>query len=369
MYRVCHLTSAHGPEDVRIFVKECVSLASNGYEVYLVEQGDTYDKKGVHIIGVGTPPQSRLKRIFKTSYTVYRNALKVNADLYHLHDPELLPYALRLKRKGKKVIFDSHECYVEQIKTKPYMSKFFRALISKIYCIIETFVCKRIDAVVIPATISGNNFFLNRCKKSVIVSNASRLDEFYNKDAESFDNNNVCYIGGLSEDRGIEKIVKASYNANAKLLLVGSFRPSGFQDEIQKLPEYECVEYLGQMHHDEIPNVLSRSMVGLCVLRDSGQYLKIDTFGIKVFEYMSMGLPVILSHSTYNDQMVKKYKFGICVNPEDVEEISSAIVYLLKHPDERRKMGNNGKTAIRDTFNWSVEEKKLCSLYKELLSS
>ena len=62
MYKVCHMTSAHAPEDERVFFKECMSLAANGYETYLVARGNSYEKNGVHIIGVGEIPTSRRKR-------------------------------------------------------------------------------------------------------------------------------------------------------------------------------------------------------------------------------------------------------------------------------------------------------------------
>ena len=100
--KVCHMTSAHPPEDVRIFYKECVSLANAGYDVYLVAKGESYEKNGVHIIGVGQPSGGRLSRMTKFSKQVYQAALAVNADIYHFHDPELLPYGLKLKRRGKK---------------------------------------------------------------------------------------------------------------------------------------------------------------------------------------------------------------------------------------------------------------------------
>ena len=107
--------------------------------------------------------------------------------------------------------------------------------------------------------------------------------------------------------------------------------------------------------------------MGLCVLRDVGQYLKIETFGIKVYEYMSMGLPVILSHSAYNDRMMEKYRFGVCVDPDDVDGIASAIRDLLEHPDRARQMGENGRRAVQEEFNWGVEEKKLLALYEDIL--
>lgn len=65
MMKVCHMTSVHPIEDVRIFHKECISLAKAGYEVYLVECGESYDKNGVHIVGVGEIPGNRLKRMTK----------------------------------------------------------------------------------------------------------------------------------------------------------------------------------------------------------------------------------------------------------------------------------------------------------------
>ena len=102
MFKVCHMTSAHGVEDIRIFHKECVSLAKAGYDVYLVERGESYEKDGVHIVGVGEILKSRRKRMTEGAKKVYEAARAVDADIYHLHDPELLPYGLKLKKQGRR---------------------------------------------------------------------------------------------------------------------------------------------------------------------------------------------------------------------------------------------------------------------------
>jgi len=49
--KVCHVTSAHNSSDVRIFEKECVPLAKEGYITYLVAPGESRDEKGVHVVG------------------------------------------------------------------------------------------------------------------------------------------------------------------------------------------------------------------------------------------------------------------------------------------------------------------------------
>ena len=56
------------------------------------------------------------------------------------------------------------------------------------------------------------------------------------------------------------------------------------------------------------------------------------------------------------------------VDPENEDEIADAIRYLLDHPDEARQIGENGRRAVKEKFNWSVEEKKLLALYEDILN-
>ena len=369
MTKVCHMTSAHQALDDRVFCKECVSLVKNGYETYLITQGESQIVDGVHIIGIGTMPTSRLSRMTSWSKEVYEKALEVDADIYHFHDPELLPYGVKLKRKGKIVIFDSHERYTEQLKSKPYLPAWITRIIAKLYGLYEKHALKIIDAVIFPCTIEGKNPFLGMCDNVAIISNYSILDEFYNLYEEGIEkkSNSVCYVGGLTESRGIMNDVKASYKANATLNLAGEFSPESFGELVKNSKEFKCVKYLGQINRKEIREILQKSQIGVCTLLNSGQYFKIDTFGIKVFEYMAMGLPVIVSNTRYGIDFINKYKVGICVDPDNVDEIAKAIRYILDNPEEAKVMGENGRKAIKNEFNWSVEEKKLFDLYNKLL--
>lgn len=100
--KVVHLTSVHGRGDTRIFVKECRTLAHHAYQVSLVVADGNGDAvvDGVSIHDVGRPA-SRLQRMLRTGGSVFRRACAIDGDIYHLHDPELIPIGLRLKRLGK----------------------------------------------------------------------------------------------------------------------------------------------------------------------------------------------------------------------------------------------------------------------------
>lgn len=369
MIKVCHMTSVHNSQDVRILKKQCVSLAKTGYETYLVARGDSYIESNVNVIGVGYDKVTRFKRIFFITRKIYKEAVKLNCDIYQIHDPELLPFALKLKRKGKKVIFDSHEDYKLQIIQKKYLPKYFKNIISIAYSNLETYILKRIDAVIFPALLNGKNIFKDRCKYSEIIGNQPLLEEFYDKYTykEKLKKNIVCYTGSLSYDRGIENIIDASYISKTKLILSGKFNNKDFENNIVSKPEFKNIDYLGVCDRKQILEIYEKSNIGICTLLNRGQYNIYDNFATKVYEYMSMGLPVIISDYNYAREINKRYNFCILVNPDNIEEISQAINYLVLNPDVAKQMGINGRKAVKTQFNWEIEEKKLIKLYEKVI--
>jgi glycosyltransferase involved in cell wall biosynthesis len=370
MKKVCHMTSGHRSDDVRIFHKECVSLAKAGYDVFLVAQGESYEKDGVHVVGVEKQTGSRLSRMLFTTKNVYKAALSIDADIYHIHDPELLMYATRLINKEKKVIFDSHENYPAQILHKEYLPKPMRLFIAFIYQNYEKYILKRINAVVIPCKFGGHNIFENIAKETVYIDNLPILSNIFDSNQKlSYPQvPSICYVGGLTYSRGITHLIKASYGAGVKLILCGNFNPIEYHSQLMELPEYECVDYRGFLNRDQVVDVYRESLIGMCTILNVGQYNKGDNFATKVYEYMSMGLPVIITDSPYARKVMEEYGFGICVQPDNVEEIASAIRYLLDNPDIAKQMGENGRRAVLDKFNWGIEEKKLIKLYDDLFS-
>ena len=100
---------------------------------------------------------------------------------------------------------------------------------------------------------------------------------------------------------------------------------------------------------------------------DGGQYNVSDTFNMKVYDYMAMGLPVILSDSAYAREVNARYPFARLVDPADVDAIAEAIEYLVAHPQEMASMGEAGRRAVSVEYNWGHEAQKLLALYETLI--
>ncbi|HYC33205.1 MAG TPA: glycosyltransferase, partial [Gemmatimonadales bacterium] len=111
---VCHITTGHDVFDTRVFRRECRSLAQAGYRVYLVAphtREETVD--GVRILPIPVPT-SRLARRVAWPLMAARRALATGADLYHFHDPELIPAMQWLARRtAMPVVWDAHEVFYQ----------------------------------------------------------------------------------------------------------------------------------------------------------------------------------------------------------------------------------------------------------------
>ncbi len=363
--KICHLTSAHSRNDIRIFQKECLSLVKEGYDVSLVVADGLPDEidKGVKIYGV-EKETSRLKRFLKASRNVYLKALEVEADIYHFHDPELLPYGNKLKKHGFKVIFDSHEDLPRQILGKDYLPRFSRKIIANVLESYENHCCKKYDSI-ITATPFIKERFLKVNTSSVNINNYPFLNEFKESiQTRNKNGNKICYVGGITEIRGLTYLVRAMENSNAILQLAGGITPKSYENELRDEVGWKNVEYHGNVSRLEVKKILNQSIAGVVTFLPYPNHINAQPN--KLFEYMSAGIPVIASNYPLWKGIVENYDAGICVDPENCEEIAKAIAYLIEHPLECKTMGTNGRTAIERVFNWEQEEKKLIRLYRSL---
>ena len=368
MLKIVHLTSAHPRFDTRIFVKQCISL-SKKYETYLiVADGKGNEVKDrVNILDVGIF-HGRKNRILNAPKAVYQKALDLNADLYHLHDPELIPIGVRLKNLGKKVIFDAHEDLPNQIQSKHYLNPITKKILSFLVKKYEKYSCSKLSGIV-AATPFIRDKFLRINQKTVDINNYPKLEEFSQLSTSIVNKNKqVCYIGGLADVRGIQQMVDAMAltKENSTLLLAGNFVDKNLEDVVKNSKGWCKTNFLGYVGREDIKSSLESSMAGLVLLHPTQSYL--DSLPVKMFEYMCAGIPVIASDFPLWQKIVLEAECGYCIDPLDIDLIAKTIDQCITHPEKCQEMGERGRKAVLERYNWTHEENKLFDFYESLLS-
>ena len=363
MVKVCHMTSAHKSDDIRIFQKECVSLAAAGYEVSLVARGDSREERGVHVIGVGMPKPGRLNRVFSFTKMIYEKAVSLDADLYHFHDPELIPQGIRLAKQGKKVIFDSHEDYVALAYDRYYIPRILKPIFS---FLMDRYLryAVRFFSSVISVTPRLTRYYSKYNKNVVEVSNYPIYVPVQHGERERA----VVFAGGITDLWNHQRIISAIGNiSDCRYLLCGPCK-NDYMKELEKNPAWDRVDYLGKVPYNTVREVLSRASIGVALLLPSKNTGGDEgTMGnTKIFEEMMAGIPVVCTRFTLWEEFIQRYQCGISVNPTSVEEIQNAIQWLLDHPNKAKEMGLNGIKAVREEYNWEKEALKLIAMYRTL---
>ena len=366
---IAHLTSVHPRFDTRIFHKMCCSLANYGYSVNLVVADGKGDevRECVNIIDAGAS-KGRLDRIRSAPGRVFAKAVELNADLYHLHDPELIPIGLKLKKLGKRVVFDSHEDAPRQMLGKSYLNRPMRWGVAQALRVYEAWACKQLDGV-IAATPFIREKFLAINTNSIDINNFPLLNELASEASWAQKQQMVCYVGGIGKIRGIIETTHAMelVQSGARLQLVGQFSERDLQGHAQALPGWRRVDALGFVDRSGVRDVMARSMAGLVSFLPVPNH--IDAQPNKMFEYMSAGIPVIASDFPLWREIIAGNHCGLLVDPLNPAQIAAAIDFFVTHPNDAERMGRNGRKAVVKHYNWPNEERKLLGFYEQALKA
>lgn len=361
-----HLTSCHSAIDPRIFDRECRSLVAAGYRVSLIAPAERSQvKAGVHI-RVIPRARSRAERLLMSGIRIFFAALRENADIYHFHDPDLLWVGLLLRLMGKRVVYDVHEDLSRQFLNKPWIPRRFRRAAAWGIGGVEL-ACARFWSAIIAATPWIGARFPG--ETTVIVRNfppRSALAEDYPPYLDR--PMRICYAGALSRSRGLFEMLDIAdcvgQRFGASLTLAGSFVSADERAAAERSPGWLRTEYQGRISNIEALSMIAASRVGLLLLSPTAAYLQ--SYPLKLFEYMARGIPFVASDFACWREIVGR--FGCCIFvPSDASRAAiEAVTWLLENPRHAEEMGRRGREAVVRYFNWDAEVRILTEVYRRL---
>lgn len=384
--KVCHLTSVHRVFDIRVFYKECKSLAKAGYEVVLIARHNKSEIiAGIHIIPF-TVFKNRLVRVIFAPLRMFVLALKQKANVYHFHDPELMVTGLLLRLFTRaKVIYDIHEDYKTSIRQKYYLSRWISAVAANFFGFFESAASGFFKLVLaekyyekrFPKGIHVLNYPIieaDRWKDSTFENDSALSQSGYHRPlpvGSTPGNHHLLYTGTMSEDRGALLYAEMlNYLKDIDIFTVGFCRKSLAQ-QVREIAGREQARFHLEgeeefVHPARIQYYYQKGkwLAGLAVFPPTSHYMNKEL--TKFFEYMLAGIPVICSDFPVWRELMEDTNAGLLVDPFDRKAITNAVEYLKTHPGEAAQMGENGKRAVLERYNWNNEGKKLLDLYEQV---
>lgn len=371
--RICHVCNGHSVDDVRVFQRACCELVRAGYEVHLLAQGKgtaAYEEKGV-VIHPLPEPRTRRERYSRASH-VAQLAADIKPDLFHVHEPDLLGAVL--SRAGSRpVIYDVHESYLDLLNETDWMPTWIKPLARIAWDHWERRLVQRCAAVVtVTETIAKRYRSLNDT-----VSVVANFPDWQNVDEVPSvlrDGMSCVMAGTLSPSRGLPMIFRALAFLKERGLSVRlSLAGSGSNDylhflwgEADRIGVRQQVEYHGILSKEEALLFQKKADIGLVTYQPL--LYCINSLPNKLLECMSLGVPVVYSNFPNYREIAETAGAGIMVDPTAPEQIADAIETLVRNPDLARRMGEAGKRAVHERFNWGAERIKLIRLYRDILS-
>lgn len=373
--KICILTNSHHSTDVRLYYKIGLSLAKLG-EVYLI-CGSGVRNNSVNPYQLVVDTESRRLAL----YHLYRKAAKIRPDIVLCVEPLTLMVGLVLRRRrGCRVIFDVHEFFPDAFAER--FRPPFSWLLKRLYLAWERYLQKRVDA-----TIGVNAEILDQLISGPARSRATVIPNYPVKNVWDYScetpaeisticemNFDLIYIGGLTEDRGIFKLLKSVSLLRREfpqlnVLILGKFFSPSLEGKFNALiDEWNLNAMIYRQNWipaEKIGLLLKRSRVGLWLFNPLSWRMS-KAIPLKVLEYFAAGLPVVTVATPLMKELVERNGIGICCEYQ-ANAIARAITQLLRQkPEDYALMSRRATDLIDSKYNWEAVEPVLFGVINAL---
>jgi len=372
------LSVVHQTSDVRIFFKEALTVARAGHAVSVIALSKESEKVVDGVRTVGLPPaRSHWGRPLNW-LRLFGRAVRERADIYHFHDPELLPWGVLLQWvTGKAVIYDAHEYYPSKVLARPWIPAWLRPLVGRLVYRLEPFFARALAGTIAADQLTSAALEQRGVHPVVTLYNYPRLDVCAPPDSDHLSDlpaaPTLLFIGMLGPERGLWTMLdtvawlREKHGLAARLIVVGDAKLPGLVEQVEartvELGIADSVSLEGYVPHDALATYLRQAHLGFMAYDPAICERNIPT---KMFEYMAAGLPIITTRANMTAFFLDQTPAGIMVDSQHPEAYAQAIVDLWSDPGRLREMARAGRRAFETRYHWESEEEKLLALYQRL---
>ncbi|MHA1410280.1 MAG: glycosyltransferase family 4 protein, partial [Candidatus Odinarchaeia archaeon] len=385
--------------------KEARSLTKAGHEIFLLTAKRNTEPVEENVSGIDVIrieyPKNTLKKLYhllRFSVNFFDSlwgkkieeiVLEKGIDVIHVNDLKLVKTGLKIARKiGVPIVADLHENYPEALKQWRKSNRNFKARIVNAFNPVwrwqrlERNILRKVDKI-ITVVDEAKQHYINDCgvdpSKITVVMNTVDINyikkipvnkELISKYSNTF---TITYTGGVGIHRGVDTVIKSLPKVkervpDIKLLLIGFKGKTEYEKKLKKLSKnldvYENIEFIKWAPFKDVINYIKASKICLIPHRTSGHTN--TTIPHKLFHYMMLKKPVIVTDAKPLKRIVEECKCGLVIPSGNYEKMAKAIIKIYDDKELALRLGENGEKAVKDKYNWEVEAKKLIKLYEEI---
>lgn len=289
-----------------------------------------------------------------------------------------LGYQLKKNNPQLKLIYDSHEIYIETINQffpRSGWKKIYGVPLIKINQFLHSKKEKRfIQSVDIKVTVceSLRKYFLKKLRADFLVlrncPSLTHIKEINEEEKSSkradfnIANNDflLLYQGDINPGRGLSIMldVMKQLPSNFKFIIIGDGMLLQSLKDKCKNESIKNVRFLGRISYKDLMTYTQIADLGINLIEPINESKRLSLPN-KLFEYMSVGVPFLSNDLPEPKLLVEKYNCGVLVDYSDIQSIVDRIQSLSKDKNLLSALGNNGRKAINEELNWAVEFEKL----------
>jgi glycosyltransferase involved in cell wall biosynthesis len=367
------ISTAHYTFDPRIFYRESTALADAGYDVTFVTHHDKdVNKNKIQIQSIGSA-DSRLER-WLDIWAAYKSAVDIDADVYHFHDPELIPVGVLLKlTTNAKVVYDVHEDYDTVIMRRDWIPSLVSYPLAKLFPYVQSLSSRPFDAI-IAATDWIQEEFEDLGHQNVhLIRNFPRISdiEISEPPIEAEAEITMVYVGSFGGNHGLMRMIDLleetrERDVDTELWVIGGFKKPEFETKVnERLRESdyeERIRLLGYVDYEDMFSYLSEADIGLALVdKELYEYCVPN----KVFEYLAASIPVMVTDTTGMRQYLPD-NCGFRVDEMSTSDQADLIERFAGDTDSLAEMGNKGRKHVESEYCWEKEKERLVRLHDYL---